>query len=95
MNKGNEQVEVVKGGLLRRAFSRPPLDFQKKSFKDQNQVDLTQTPSMVLTLRVEQSKGELLGREVLGGGKGGEGNGTYSVSSHIAADVFHSFLLHN
>lgn len=64
-------MEVVKGGLLRRGFSRPPLDVQKKSFKDQNQVDLTQIPSMVLTLRVEQSKGELmvLGREVLGGGE--------------------------
>lgn len=50
---------------------------------------------MVLTLRVEQSKGELmvLGREVLGGGRGGEA--TYSVSPHIAADVFDSFLLHN
>lgn len=97
MNKGNEQVEVVKGGggLLRRGFSRPPLDVQKKSCTDQNQVDLTQTPSMVLTLRVEQSKGELmvLGREVLGGGRGGEA--TYSVCPHIAADVFHSFLLHN
>lgn len=36
-------MELVKGGLLRRGFSRPPRDVQKKSFTDQNQVDLSQT----------------------------------------------------
>lgn len=86
-------MEVVKGGLLRRGFSRPPLDVQKKSFKDQNQVDLTQTPSMVLTLRVEQSKGELmvLGREVLGGGRGRKG--TYSVHTLLLMSFTHSCFI--
>lgn len=86
-----------KGGLLRRGFSRPPLDFQKKSFKDQNQVDLTQTfcpfHGAHFESRAEQRRVNGVGQRGVRWGRGGEG--TYSVSPHTAADVFHSVLLHN